>query len=60
MTQMLPTDIGAAAAYEAWRSWTCYSGMYNQTSGGNPALQREALVGLAVGEGKRRSVQVYL
>lgn len=48
---MLPSDIGAAAAYEVWRNWRSHYGVYAQPLAGDRERQREALVGLAVGEG---------
>jgi hypothetical protein len=47
---MLPSEIGHAAAYEAYRTWTHHSPMYEPLSG-DMERQREALVGLAVAEG---------
>lgn len=48
---MLPPDIGSAAAYEVWRNWKSHYGVYAQPLAGDSDRQREALVGLAVGEG---------
>ena len=47
---MLPAEIGHAAAYEAYRTWTHNSSMY-EPLGGNVSKQREGLIGLAVAEG---------
>lgn len=49
---MLPSDIGAAAAYEVWRNWKQHYGVYGQPLAGDRERQQEALVGLAVGEGE--------
>ena len=51
LTQVLPTDIGAAAAYEVWRNWRYNYGILAQPLSGDAERQREALVGLAIGEG---------
>lgn len=48
---MLPAEVGAAAAFEAWRSWRAHYGIYAQPLSAEPERQREALVGLAVAEG---------
>ena len=48
---MMPADVGAAAAYEVWRNWKYHYGIYGQPLAGDMERQREALVGLAVGEG---------
>ena len=48
---MLPSDIGAAAAYESWRSWRTHYGIMAQPLSGDRERQREALIGLAVAEG---------
>lgn len=47
---MLPTEIGHAAAYEAYRTWIHNSSMYEPLSG-DIHKQREGLIGLAVAEG---------
>ena len=49
---MLPTDIGAAAAYESWRNWKHHYAIYGQPLSDDRERQREALIGLAVGEGE--------
>ncbi|EJD03177.1 uncharacterized protein FOMMEDRAFT_168216 [Fomitiporia mediterranea MF3/22] len=50
---MLPSDVGAAAAYEAWRNWKYHNGIYAQPLAGDRERQREALIGLAVSEATR-------
>ncbi|CAK5281364.1 unnamed protein product [Mycena citricolor] len=49
---MLPSDIGHAAAYEAYRTWTHNSSLYEPLSS-EIERQREGLVGLAVAEASR-------
>ena len=49
---MTPNEIGAAAAYEVWRNWRYNYGVLAQPLGGDIPRQREALIGLAVGEGQ--------
>jgi hypothetical protein len=49
---MLPSDIGAAAAYESWRNWKHHYSIYGQPLSDDRERQREALIGLAVGEGE--------
>ncbi|KAJ7039233.1 hypothetical protein C8F04DRAFT_1255373 [Mycena alexandri] len=49
--QMQPTEIGHAAAYEAYRTWTHNSSMYEPMS--DIERQREGLIGLAVAEASR-------
>ncbi|THH05819.1 hypothetical protein EW145_g4521 [Phellinidium pouzarii] len=51
--RMLPSDIGAAAAYEVWRNWKHHYGVYGQPLAGDPERQQDALMGLAVSEAKR-------
>lgn len=48
---MAPMEIGAAAAYEVWRNWRYNYGILAQPLSGDTESQREALVGLAIGEG---------
>lgn len=48
---MAPNEIGAAAAYEVFRTWTYHYGIVAQPLSGDFERQREAIVGLAVGEG---------
>lgn len=48
---MLPSDVGAAAAYEAWRNWKYHYGVYGQPIADDPERQRDALIGLATSEG---------
>lgn len=45
---MLPPEIGHAAAYEAYRTWIHNSSIYEPLNG---EVQRQGLIGLAVGEG---------
>ena len=47
---MLPTEIGHAAAYEAYHTWTRNSSIREPLSG-DPERQREGLIGLAIAEG---------
>ena len=54
---MLPSDVGAAAAYEAWRNWKHHYGIYGQPLGSDRDRQREALIGMAIGEGQANSPQ---
>jgi hypothetical protein len=49
-TQMLPEELGHAAAYEAYRTWMHNSSIYEPLSG-DIERQREALIGLAIAEG---------
>ena len=48
---MLPAEIGAAAAYEAYRMWKHHRGVLFDPLGGVLERERDALVGLAIGEG---------
>ncbi|KAJ7782876.1 hypothetical protein B0H16DRAFT_1494709 [Mycena metata] len=50
--QMQPSEIGHAAAYEAYRTWTQNSSMHEPLSG-DVERQREGLIGLAVAEASR-------
>lgn len=52
---MPPNEIGAAAAYEVFRTWRYHYGIIAQPLSGDRERQREALIGLAVGEGKPAS-----
>ena len=52
MIDMLPQEIGHAAAYEAFRIWIHNSQLYEPLSA-DPLQQREALIGLAVAEAMR-------
>ncbi|KAK0241982.1 hypothetical protein EDD85DRAFT_422283 [Armillaria nabsnona] len=52
LNQMLPQEIGHAAAYEAYRTWIHNSSIYEPLSG-DFERQREALIGLAVAESSR-------
>lgn len=56
LNMMLPTEIGHAAAYEAYRTWIHNSSMREPLSGDNER-QREGLIGLAVAEGRLFLVQ---
>lgn len=47
---MRPTEIGHAAAYEAYRTWIHNSSIYEPLSG-DLERQREGLIGLAIAEG---------
>lgn len=59
LTQLLPQDIGIAAAYEAYRMWKHHrSTLFDplMTGGtGNVERVREAIVGLAIAEGSSTS-----
>lgn len=46
---MTPTEIGHAAAYEAYRTWMHNRSMY-EPLGPDIERQREGLIGLAVAE----------
>ena len=50
LAQVLPTDIGAAAAYEAYRTWKHNSFLHEPLSA-DRVQQREGLVGMAIAEG---------
>ncbi|KAG8716271.1 hypothetical protein FRC08_009682 [Ceratobasidium sp. 394] len=50
---MLPTEIGAAAGYEAWRFFDHHRGIYRQPLMDDRERETEALVGLAVGEAEK-------
>ncbi|KAJ2976437.1 hypothetical protein NUW54_g11564 [Trametes sanguinea] len=49
LSQALPTDIGAAAAYEMYRAWKHNSFLYEPLSA-DRAQQREGLIGMAIAE----------
>ena len=49
-TQMLPEELGHAAAYEAFRTWMHNSSIYEPLSG-DVERQREGLIGIAIAEG---------
>ena len=57
LTQVLPSDIGAAAAYEAYRTWKHNSFLY-EPLGANRQAQREGLIGMAIGEGASALLRV--
>lgn len=50
LAQVLPADLGSAAAYEAYRFWKYHPPLY-QHLGGERERQREAMIGMAIGEG---------
>ncbi|KAI0633285.1 hypothetical protein C8Q77DRAFT_776759 [Trametes polyzona] len=52
LSQLLPEDIGAAAAYEAYRTWKHNSFLYEPLSA-DRERQREGLIGMAVAETQR-------
>ena len=49
--EMLPAEVGAAAAYEAYRMWKHHRGALFAPLGGLSDRERDALIGLAIGEG---------
>lgn len=53
LTQLLPNDIGAAAAYEMYRTWKYNSFLYEPLSA-DRGQQREGLIGMAIAEGMLR------
>ena len=53
LSQLLPADIGAAAAYEAYRTWKHNSFLYEPLSA-DRERQREGLIGMAIAESKPR------
>ncbi|KAI0766825.1 hypothetical protein BD413DRAFT_614829 [Trametes elegans] len=52
LTQLLPSDIGAAAAYEVYRIWKHNSSLYEPLSA-DRVQQREGLIGMAIAEATR-------
>ncbi|KAL7281091.1 hypothetical protein ACG7TL_004395 [Trametes sanguinea] len=52
LTQALPNDIGAAAAYEMYRAWKHNSFLYEPLSA-DRTQQREGLIGMAIAEATR-------
>ncbi|CCM01609.1 uncharacterized protein FIBRA_03669 [Fibroporia radiculosa] len=50
LAQVLPADIGAAAAYEAYRIWKYHQNIVYQPLNNDPERQREALVAMAIAE----------
>ncbi|KAI0373482.1 hypothetical protein BV20DRAFT_1033814 [Pilatotrama ljubarskyi] len=52
LSQLLPTDIGAAAAYEMYRTWKHNSFLYEPLTA-DRAQQREGLIGMAIAEATR-------
>ncbi|KAJ3481739.1 hypothetical protein NLI96_g7454 [Meripilus lineatus] len=63
--QVLPAEIGAAAAYEAYRNWRHHHSVLYSPLGGRREREREALAGMAVAEATRlwqysgRSMDTY-
>ncbi|KAF8596103.1 hypothetical protein BDV93DRAFT_78558 [Ceratobasidium sp. AG-I] len=53
VASMMPTEIGAAAGYEAWRFFDHHRGIYRQPLMDDREREGEALVGLAVGEAEK-------
>lgn len=51
LTQVLPVDIGSAAAYEAYRGWRHHHHIMYSVLSGDIERERESLIGLAVAEG---------
>ncbi|KAI0780292.1 hypothetical protein C8Q74DRAFT_755697 [Fomes fomentarius] len=64
LTQLLPADVGAAAAYEVYRTWKHNSSLYSPLSA-DRMMQREGLIGMAIAEATRlwqyagRSMDTY-
>ena len=54
LAQLLPNDLGAAAAYEAYRTWKHNSFLYEPLSA-DRVQQREGLVGMAIAEGPQHT-----
>ncbi|KAI0645489.1 hypothetical protein C8Q79DRAFT_1010443 [Trametes meyenii] len=52
LSELLPADIGAAAAYEAYRTWKYNSFLYEPLSA-DRERQREGLIGMAIAETQR-------
>ncbi|TBU41672.1 hypothetical protein BD309DRAFT_964790 [Dichomitus squalens] len=52
LTQLLPADIGAAAAYEAYRTWK-YNSFLHEPLSADRETQREGLIGMAIAETQR-------
>lgn len=50
ITQLLPTELGGAAGYEAMRLWEHHHAVYRSPLMDDREREREALVGLAIGE----------
>lgn len=57
LTQVLPADLGAAAAYEVYRTWKHNSSLHAPLSA-DRMMQREGLIGMAIAEGKIRIVSL--
>ena len=47
---MLPSELGSAAAYEAYRYWKYQHPLYEPLDG-NRERERDAMMGMAVAEG---------
>ncbi|KAI0668938.1 hypothetical protein C8Q78DRAFT_1080813 [Trametes maxima] len=52
LSQLLPVDIGAAAAYESYRTWK-HNSFLHEPLGTDPIRLREGLVGMAIAETTR-------
>jgi hypothetical protein len=52
ITRLLPTELGAAAGFEAWRNWDSHNSLYRGPLMDDRDREREALVGLAIAEGE--------
>ena len=50
LTQVLPADIGGAAAYEIYRTWKHNSSLYAPLSA-DRMMQREGLIAMSIAEG---------
>ncbi len=58
LAHILPADIGAAGAYEAYRMWKYHYTPLFETLGGVPEREREALIGMAIGEGQQTVTRI--
>ena len=54
LSQLLPADIGAAAAYEAYRTWK-YNSFLCEPLSADRERQREGLIGMAIAESTTRA-----
>ena len=59
MSQLLPADIGAAAAYEAYRTWKYNSSLYAPLSA-DRMMQREGLIATAMAEGEQQIFRSFI
>lgn len=59
LSQLLPRDIGAAAAYEAYRTWKYNSFLYEPLSA-DRERQREGLIGMAIAESMTRVLNLMI